>query len=253
MILFNFILLQVVVFAVVIFFLKKVFYGDTQSAISRLEGVNSELLKKQKELTAKIEAAEKEYGEKKQEAEEITDKLKTDAMTEARKQQDEMVKKAKEQSDEMLQKAKASTEKHYKAVELQVKQNLVDQAAALLNGALSDEMTELVHHGLIKEFLKKGESMDLTAVGGHIDQLVIKAPLPLDKEETVLLESLVKGKLNRDIKIELIEDKSVLAGMVLQFGTLLVDAGLSNYIREQSSTEKEDLKHEKSESDEHKV
>ena len=69
--------LQIIVFGAVIFFLKKILYRDTESSINRLDRVYQDMLKKQKDLGQKIEAAEKEYNEKKEEASLVASKLKT--------------------------------------------------------------------------------------------------------------------------------------------------------------------------------
>ena len=56
----QFIILQVIVFSAVVYFLKKILSGDTESAVKRLGIVYEDLVKKQKDLTEKLEAAEKE-------------------------------------------------------------------------------------------------------------------------------------------------------------------------------------------------
>ncbi len=244
MLLINFIILQAIVFGVVIYFLRRIFYGDTQSAINRLEGVHQDLMKKQKDLEEKITAAEKVYTEKKQEAETVADKTKTEAVNEIRQKQDEMMKKAKKEADELVDRAKLASEKHYREIEKQVRMNLIETAANLLLSALSHRSVEMVHHQLVKEFIDGGKDMDLTTVREHIDKLIVKTPMPLTKEEMLLLDAFIRGKLNRKIEIEEIVDPTGIAGIALQFGTLIIDSSLANYIRDASQESQQAIKKE---------
>jgi F0F1-type ATP synthase membrane subunit b/b' len=242
MMLMNFIILQIVVFGVVIFLMKKIFMGDTQTAIKRLEKVNQDLLAKQKDLTAKIEESEKLYKEKKDQAEEVADKMKEEAIKESRAKGDELTKRARAEAEEIVQRAHQSGEKHAKEIEKEVRSKMTEIAASLLKDSLSAETLAVLHHRLVKEFVEKGEELNLTSVGDHIEQLVVKTPIELTKEEAVLLDALVKGCLKRKIKIEIIESKEALAGIVLQFGTLIIDGSLSNYIKEAVLKQKADIK-----------
>ena len=56
----QFLILQGIFVGIVIYFLRKIFYADTDSAITRLGSAHEDMLKKQQELAQKIELAEKE-------------------------------------------------------------------------------------------------------------------------------------------------------------------------------------------------
>jgi F0F1-type ATP synthase membrane subunit b/b' len=244
MLLFNFIILQVIVFGIVIFSLRKIFYGDTQSAINRLGATHSDLLKKQKDLSEKIEATEKIYIQKKQEAETIVDKMKVDTVNEMRKKVDEMLKKGKKEADELVERAKIARDKYCQELEKEVKVKITDLAGELIIKALTGKSIDMVHHQLVKEFIDGGKDMDLTTVRIHIDKMIVKTPINLTKEEVLLLEAFIKGKLNRTIAIEEIIDVSGIAGIALQFGTLIIDGSLAAFIRTASGEEQEKIKKE---------
>ena len=237
------IMLQVVVFGAVIFFLKRILYRDTESSINRLDRVYQDLLSKQKELTEKIEAAEKEYNQKKEEAATVIIKLKTEAMDEARQKQDELIKKAKTQAEDLVKKAHESTENYQKEIEKKLRRELIDEAGRLLNSAFSPQITSVLHNELMKEFLERAQTFDLSSVGAHINTLTIKSPVALKKEERAQLDSFIQAKLKRPIQIEEVVDKNLIAGVLLQFGTLLLDGSLLNYVRDASEIAKKNLEH----------
>lgn len=228
----QFILLQVIVFSGVIFFLKKILYGDTQSAINRLNREYQDLLSKQKQLAQKVEEAEKELVLKKEEAVQVKNKMTTQAMDEIRQQKDEMVMKAKQEAEEIVAKAKASSDKHYHEIEKQVRAKLTESAALLLRQSISERIVKVTHTELISEFLERAKNFDLTNVDPSIQKLTVKTAVPLTAPEKEKIKSFVNGKLNRTLELEEIEDKALIAGVVLMFGTLMMDGSMENYIRE---------------------
>lgn len=235
------IVLQIIVFGGIIFFLKKILYRDTESSINRLDRVYQEMLLKQKELSQKIEAAEKEYGEKKEEAALIVGKMKTDAMDEVRLKSDEVIKKARLEAEEVLKKAHETTEKHFKALEKDFKVQLINQSVLLLGVVFSGKTKELLHHQLFLEFLERAKNFDLSGVGSHIELLTVRSAFVLSKEEQDKVNSMIGVKLTRPIKTEFNVDESLVAGILFQFGTLLLDGSLVNLVREAAEKEKKEL------------
>lgn len=242
MLLIQFVILQVIVFSAVIYFLRKLLYGETQSAINRLGSVYQDLLAKQKELQQKIETAEKEYQDKKGEAETVADKLKNQAVEEARVKGEDVMKKAKAQADETVAKAQASAEQFYHEIEIKVSEKTIDIASSMFEKALSAEAVGVLHKELVREFIRRGKDFDLTGVGPHINTLVIKSALPITEAEQGEIKALVRAKVNRDLKVEAAVDKTLVAGLLLQFGTLLLDGSLSSSVKDAADEMKKRLR-----------
>lgn len=240
----QFILLQVIVFSGVIFFLKKILYGDTQSAINRLNREYQDLLNKQKQLAQKVEEAEKELVLKKEEAVQVKNKMTTQAMDEIRQQKDEIVFKAKQEAEEIVAKGKAAAEKNYHEIEKQVRAKLSDSAAEILRLAISERMVQAIHHELVAEFFDRAKDFDLSNVDPTLTKFVAKTASPLTSEEKEAIKTFVAKKVNRPMEIEETEDKQLICGVLLQFGTLLVDGSLSNYIKESALKTKQKIEKE---------
>lgn len=238
MLLVQIVVFQIIVFGAVIYFLKRILYRDTESSINRLDRVYQDMLKKQKDLTQKIEQAEKEYNEKKEESTLIASKLKTEALDEARQKQDELVKKARAEAEEVVKRAHQSADSLEKEIEKKLKKQLIEESSALLRLSLPQAITAKIHAELVKEFPEKMKTLDLGGVGSHIDTLTIKTAIALNKEELNSFSVLVSSKINRPIKIEEVTDQSLIAGVLFQFGTLIVDGSLLNSIRESTEQSK---------------
>ena len=127
--LFQFLILQILVFGVVIFFLKKIFYGDTESAINRLGNVHQDLLLKQSVLQQKNDAIEKELQMKQEEAISLAEKFKIGAAADIQKKEDTVLKVARAQAEEIIAKAQSSREDMVKEIESQVSKKTIGFAA----------------------------------------------------------------------------------------------------------------------------
>ncbi len=244
MLLVQIIIFQIIVFGAVIFALKKILSQDTESSINRLDKVYQDLLNKQKDLTQKIEAAEKDYNAKKEEGNLVVGKMKTEAMDEVRVKQDEVIKKAKTEAEEILKKAHESEEKFKKGLEKEFQRKVIEQAATILKVAFSTKIAETLHQALIVEFLERAQKMDLSQISANVDALILKSAFPLDKTQLEQFQKLIASKISRPVKLEAQEDKALIAGVLIQFGTLLLDGSLNNYVKEASEATKKNLEFE---------
>lgn len=242
MMMFQFIFLQVIVFSAVIFFMKRILSNDTRAAVGRLDSVYQDLLAKQKELNEKIEEAEKEYEAKKEEAIKITEEYKSEANDEMQKKKEEVLKAAKAQADEMLERAKASCEEITAKLQRDVESRGVDTAAKVLQGALSKKTNQAFHELVLEDFLINAKDFDLSKVSPHIDTVTVKTPFALTEQDKNKINAFISGKIDRSLKIEEIIDPQIIAGVALQFGSLLVDGSLANSINDVAEDIKEKVR-----------
>lgn len=232
MMLLQFIVLQVVVFGVVIYFLKKIFHGDTNSAIQRLGSVHEDLLQKQIELQKKNEEIEKEVQAKREEANLLVEKLRAEAAVEIRKKEDEVLKVARSQAEEIIAKAQSSREDMVKEVESQVSKKTIHFSAEVVKKALNEKLIALLHAELVIDFVRKAKDMDLSSAGGAEAVFVVRSPIVLKKEENDKISALLASKLNRVVQFSEVLDTDLIAGVVMQFGSLVLDGSLTNLLKD---------------------
>lgn len=241
MIIVQFIILQVVFFGGVIFFLKKIMRSDTQGAISRMDAVYQDLVKKQKELTEKIAAAEKEYKQKKEEASRIKDQMHTEAVEEIRTKKDEMMKASRAEAEEIVKRAVSSATEMRINLEKEAKCHIVDYAADLARRALDPKVLTMIHAHYLQNFMERGKHFDLSSVIPSVDTCLIRTAYPLTKEAKDKISAMVTGKLGRTLNLTESVDEEVIAGIILQFGNVVVDGSFSNAIFEASEKAKQKI------------
>ena len=232
MMLLQFIVLQVVVFGVVIYFLKKIFHGDTDSAIQRLGHVHQDLLQKQIELQKKNEEIEKEMILKREEANAVTEKMRAEAAGEIRKKEDEVLKVARSQAEEIISKAQSSREDMAKEIESQLSKKMIVFSAEVVKKAMSEKLATVIHEELVLDFIRKAKDMDLSNAGGEKDSFVVRSPIPLKKEEVEKINALLVSKLSRVVTFTEVPDTDLIAGIVMQFGSLVLDGSLTSLLRD---------------------
>ena len=238
----QFIILQIIVFSAVVYFLKRILSGDTESAVKRLGVVYEDLLRKQKDLTGKLEAAEKEYQAKKEESATIADKLASQAMDEARKKETEILKKARAEAEDVLSKAYASRDQFGKEMEIAASKKMVDFTADLLSNVYDDKLKLLIHGQFIKNFIEQAKQSDLASVDLQGQHPTIRTAMALKKEEKELLRQVIAERLGvPDLQIEETLDEKLVAGVAMQIGTLLLDGSFANALKESASQVKEKL------------
>lgn len=238
----QFIILQIIVFSAVVYFLKKILSGDTESAVKRLGVVYEDLLKKQKDLAEKLDAAEKEYQTKKEESAAIADKLAAQAMDEVRKKEDEILKRARVEAEDIVAKAHGSREQFLKEMEIAASRKMIDFTANILSQVYDDQFKMLIHEQYIKNFVAQAKQSDLASVDLHGQSPTIRTAFALKKDEKELLRKLLGERLNlQDLQIEEAIDEKLIAGVAVQIGTLILDGSFSNAVREAAGQVKEKL------------
>lgn len=239
---FGFALMQLIVFGVVLYFYKKITAGDTENTVKRLGAVYEDLIKKQKDLAEKIEAAEKEYQAKKEESSAIADKLANQAMEDARKKEGEILQKARAEAEDILAKAHASRDQFGREMELAASKKMVDFTADLLKDVYDDKLRSLIHGQYIKNFMEQAKKSNLDSADLQGQHPMIRTAISLKKEEKDQLRQVLAERLGvPDLQIEESVDEKLIAGVALQIGTLVLDGSFANALKASASQVKEKM------------
>ena len=240
--LFGFTLMQIIVFGVVLYFYKKIIAGDTENTVNRLGVVYEDLLKKQKDLTEKLQAAEKEYQTKKEESSALADKLANQAMDEVRKKEDEVLKKARAEAEDLLSKAHASRDQFAKEMEVAAGRKVVDLTVEILRHIYDDKLRALIHEQFIRNFIEQAKQSELSALDLQGHHPMVRTAIALKKEDRELLRRVLADRLGSpDLQIEEAVDEKLIAGVVLQIGTLSLDGSFASAPRESANHVKENM------------
>lgn len=235
MILLQIVIIQTILFGAVIFFLRKIMMGSTESAVNRLNDAYVQMNKKKEELAQKIKQAQEDYEARKKEAERIGEKIKNDADKEARDLKDNILKKAHEEAERMIVDTVGAKEQIREEIIKEEKIKMVGYCRELLTGVYEDIVRDRVDEVLIEGFLDDVRELNTDSMPPGINKIEVISRKPLSeklrKKVREVVESKIKGKV--DITETVLED--ILGGVTIKFGNLVLDGSVAGKLQEKAN------------------
>jgi F-type H+-transporting ATPase subunit b len=241
MLLLQIVIIQTIVFGAVIFFLRKIMMGSTESAVNRLNESYTQMEKKKDELSQKIHQAQQDYETRKKEAERIADKIKNDADKEARDRKDVILKKAREEAERLIVDTVGAKDKIRAEIVKEERVKLVDYCRELLDGVFGDIVGEKVDEILIEDFLEEVSKMDVESIPDGIRKIETISRRPLTEKIRKKIHEVVEGKMKCKIDVAETVSEGVLGGMTLKFGNLVLDGSVAGKAHEKAIAMKEKI------------
>ncbi|MFH1790836.1 MAG: F0F1 ATP synthase subunit delta [Candidatus Omnitrophota bacterium] len=235
------IIIQTILFGAVIFFLRKMTVGDTDSAVSRLNESYSDMNKKKEELVARMHEIENEYNMKKQEAEKIVSQMRDEADKEIVKKKDETFKKAKEEAERIVADAMSAKEKVREDIRKEEEMRMVDYCADLYRRLFGDSVQDSVDAVLVEDFIAELNNMDMTKTSPDIKEAEIVARRELGAKEKEAIAVVMQEKLGRKIELKTAVDENVLGGLMIKFGSLVLDNSIRGKLSEAALNRKNEI------------
>ncbi len=241
MLLIKIFVLQTVVFGVIIFVMKQVFFSSTEGAVQRLNKETEEARAKQAELDRKIKEANEELEKRRKEAEELAKKMIDEANEKAKEERAQMIQKARNEGEEIIDKAQRTKDQIRKDIEKEIEIKTVTFASEILCEILSEEARGILEERLWEEFIKDLENVDMKQISSDVKTVEIVTAGSLDESINQRIFDIIEKKLGRSITVSATTDKQMVAGIMLKFGSLALDGSIKNLIIEASTRKKDKI------------
>ncbi len=241
MLLVGFIVAQIIIFGVVMFFLKNLIFADTNSAINRLTKMDDMNRAKEKQLVEKIEETERLLKEKMEQLSSEEKRLKMEAERAANQLHDDIVQKAKAEGEEIIKKAIAAREKYKNEAIIAAEARVIDFSCEIVSAILTKSMEKALSDLLIDGFIKELEGVDMSIVTPAVKKVDIIVATKLEEAAATRISEVIASRLGRALEVKVTEDPKVIGGVLMKFGTLVIDDTLAERIRETAVKMKEDL------------
>lgn len=224
----SLILIQVITFGVIIAVLRLLFGSQLKVALNRLQVLHQESLEKEEILNKELERvrvqSESEIARSKEEAKRIienahhsVEKITLEASERAEQQAKKTIVEALEKAKKVEAEMMASAEE--KAVGL---------AQELIACAFSTKGQELLHAQLIDDLIEELKKVDKTRLIVKVDTVEVLTPLQLSPQEEAKIKEILVSKLGFEFKIVQSIEASLIVGMVIKLGGLVIDGSLKN-------------------------
>ena len=238
MLLFGLIVMQILAFGIVIYILKKIMVGDTESAVNRLDQSYAEVNKKKEELVAKMQELEKDYKKRKSEAEKVAADIKDTIEKDASNKRDELLKRSRADGEKIVTEALEMREKIGEEIRKEEMVKIADYCGELLNKTLKDVIKGDVDIALINNFLQELETVDVSHVPPSVSEAEIVSAEKLNDDAKAKIISMLEKKLNRKLAIKDSVDPTLIGGAAIKFGSLNLDGSIMGRVKENITARK---------------
>jgi len=117
----------------------------------------------------------------------------------------------------------------------------IDFTVLLLKDLLAGKMMLSFNDSLVEDFIDSLEEIDMTMITAEVTVAEIVVSTPLKEHLHTKLATMLKNKLKREIQLKIDEDKEIIFGIVLKFGSLSLNGGFRHMIIEKGNEIKEKL------------
>ncbi|MBI5300003.1 MAG: F0F1 ATP synthase subunit delta [Deltaproteobacteria bacterium] len=228
----GFLLIQVLVFAVVIIFLRRLMVKDTLSAVNRLKLVDDENAKRLSEMKTKIEEAEEEYRRKVEQTTEDVRRQREEAKKELEEERGKMLAKAREESDRIVSGAKKLEAKAVQRMAMEVEAKAAVVGAELVRIFVGARMEKGLDEQLACELIEEIRAMDAGRVSVDFDEIGIVSRSPLSSAHKTEIKNILEKKTGRKLSLKEELKKDFAGGIILKLGSLILDGSVENRIKE---------------------
>ena len=226
------IMLQIVVFAAVVFVLRRLMYSASSEEINRLKKLEEDHARRTEELAAKLEAAEKQYKEKITIAEDEARRIAAQAKAQAEKIREDALGVARQESERIVAQAVNTKNKVREEIESQIAQKCAVISQEMVRKVFDSARMRLVHDGFVDETIEELEKTDSAKFSVLTEKGEILTPYELPESKKEKIASILSKKASKKISLTEKTDKSVIAGVVIKLGSLVFDGSLSERLKD---------------------
>ncbi|MBL7130554.1 MAG: F0F1 ATP synthase subunit delta [Candidatus Omnitrophica bacterium] len=236
------VVIQILTFIVLLFALRFLFHKNLDIALKRLRILEKENLAREAELKDEIKKAEQErlaqVEQGKKEAKEITESAKK----EAERLRMNLEQEARRDAQQIVQKGKAEIDKLKRNLSEDIENKASNLSLQMIRHTFSSEGKEVLHHQFIDEVIRQIEEIDKSKFLTKTENIQVKTSYPLDNKEKAAIKEVLSKKLGMSVKLQEEIDSELIAGLLIQIDSLIIDGSLQNRLRKVIPYLKEDKK-----------
>lgn len=237
MLVISLIILQIVIFAGLIFMFRRIMTKNVVSATRHIEELNQDYAKKEQEINHQLEETKFKSESILKTAQEEAEKLKTQTIKEAENERDKIIGQARLQSTEIIQQADKSRQSLLSEIEERIGKEAVNKACQLLQVALPEEFKQNVHMHWVEDLIEGGFSqLESLRIPKDLQEARIICAFPLNIEQRKNLFKKLKHVLGPEVTLKEEVDPKVVAGLIISMGSLVLDGSLRNKIKEKTKS-----------------
>lgn len=227
-------IIQVIIFAGLIFFLHYILTRNVTKATTHLQELGEDYTKKQEEAKKELEKSKRESDKMLADARAEAEQYKQKLSQEAQQEKDKIIQETHQKSEQMLQQAEKTCELLKQEIDEKVKMKATEKAGELIQSALPEKFQKELHALWFKESIKSDFQLDKLHLPDDIREAEVVSVFPLTEEQKSKLKKQLKGRLGKDIKLKEKVDTRLIAGVLITLGSVVIDGSLKYRIQQEN-------------------
>jgi len=238
MLILSVILLQIFIFTGLVFFLRKILNRNVISATKHLEELAAEYVKKEQQIKKQLDDTQRQCQEIITNADKDTQKKREESLAKVKAEKDKILNDAQQKADEVIEQAERARQALIAEIEKKIKDKAINQAAELLKQALPEHIREEIHHRWLDELISGSfQQLDRLHVPEGEPEVKVRSAFALTPKQRDALNAKIKEKLGTQVHFKEEVDASVISGLIIDIGGLVLDGSLRFKIREVASAQ----------------
>jgi ATP synthase F1 delta subunit len=225
-------IIQVIIFAGLIFFLRYILTRNITKATTHLQELGEDYTKKQGEAKKELENSKKESDKVLADARAEAGQYKQKLSQEAQQEKEKIIQETRQKSEQMLLQAEKTCESLKQEIEDKINIKAAEKAGELIQSALPEKFQKELHALWFKESIKSDFQLDKLHLPEDIREAEIISASPLTKEQKSELGKELKERLGKDIKLKEKVDPRLIAGVLITLGSVVIDGSLKYRIQQ---------------------
>lgn len=225
--------IQLVIFGILLAFLRVILTKNISKATSHISELNQDYTQKLEEAQKRLREADKYYDDMLLKAKTEAEKTRMQILKEAGESQQSIVNQSRKQSEEIIETAQKSKEALLAEVEQRISEGATRKACELIQEILPEVITKAMHEAWVEALAKHGlEELDRLNVAREIKEATLVSAHPLTAAQKTELEKKIAGKLGREMVFKNEVDPGLIAGIKVSLGSVVIDGSLKFKVKE---------------------
>ena len=242
MLIVSLILLQVFIFTGLVFFLRRILNRNVTSATTHLNQLATEYTKKEDQIKEQLEETDRQCKESILSARRDAQQQRKGILAQTQEERDKILNDAQQKGEEIVKQADRTRQALMAEINQKIEEEGLRRAAELVQQALPEHIREEIHHRWLEELTSSSfEQLDRLHVPEGVLETKVVSAFALTSKQREDLKARIKKKLGRQIDLKEEVDASVIAGLIVNIGSLVLDGSLRFKIKQVASAQQQQV------------
>lgn len=225
-------IIQILTFVGLALMLRWMFYQNVTAALRRMQFIQQENSKREQEITNRVSVVEADCQKKIREAEERAKKIFIEAKAKAEEARGEIIREARMEGQRVIQDSQDRREEIRYELEKEIDTKVTHLVSEAIRYALASKIEQRVHEQMVNDLLEEIKGLDSGRLHSEATEAQVITSQALTVPQRKDLTEILGQKLGTPIPVKESVDPKIIAGMIVQIGSLVLDGSLRNTLQE---------------------